>query len=154
MDLVRAGSNPAECIFKKKFFFAQPGKHGATVSEGDFGSGRLRFETGHRQFDTGHRIGVIYNRPDNPVIIGGVFLYQQPGSKISCPYPRAQKKKKKKKKKKNGRTGSRARVKRITTAYANHYTIRPTPDLHQLLTKTFVYRTCSLCGSMDRAPDF
>ena len=26
---------------------------------------------------------------------------------------------------KNGRTGSRARVKRITTAYANHYTIRP-----------------------------
>ena len=24
-----------------------------------------------------------------------------------------------------GRTGSRARVKRITTAYANHYTIRP-----------------------------
>ena len=28
-------------------------------------------------------------------------------------------------KKKYGRTGSRARVKRITTAYANHYTIRP-----------------------------
>ena len=27
--------------------------------------------------------------------------------------------------KKIGRTGSRARVKRITTAYANHYTIRP-----------------------------
>ena len=30
-------------------------------------------------------------------------------------------------KEKLGRTGSRARVKRITTAYANHYTIRP-PD--------------------------
>ena len=31
--------------------------------------------------------------------------------------------------KKNGRTGSRARVKRITTAYANHYTIRPEMEL-------------------------
>jgi hypothetical protein len=49
-------------------------------------------------------------------------------------------KKKRKKRKGIGRTGSRARVKRITTAYANHYTIRP-------------HLYC-LCGSMDRAPDF
>ena len=32
-----------------------------------------------------------------------------------------------KKKQKNGGTGIRARVKRITTAYANHYTIPPHP---------------------------
>jgi hypothetical protein len=36
-----------------------------------------------------------------------------------------QQKRKKRETQKYGRTGSRARVKRITTAYANHYTIRP-----------------------------
>jgi hypothetical protein len=54
-----------------------------------------------------------------------VLMVARAGS-LSVALPAKEEKKgKKTNKKKCGRTGSRARVKRITTAYANHYTIRP-----------------------------
>ena len=49
-------------------------KHGVMVSEADFGSvARGSKPVREWRFDTGHRIGVIYNRPDNPVDYRGRF---------------------------------------------------------------------------------